>query len=320
MAESSSPWPKSLESLDGHGLCRISVNNIVQTVLVEGTTEPFYVGILDPRRLNETKERKWQPLGGAIRLTDTGRRMMELVGGEMLGPKGSKESGDARFSIPTEKFVEVMNFFSRLRPAVFEDSATREIFEELSEKEFDAHPPILSHAEASRITSVTHGVLHDLPKYEGASGRFSKDMPFARVTYLSSITMPKDVFDKLRLCPLIHIFSKEEASRIVEMRMQGQNPRTDGGDELATTMMLQSKIPPVVASSDSLYLYEKNAELECAVFIALGEAIKGGRTDLEEILKNVVLADGSKVDITEEQIQMILNKEVPRIRALVDHV
>jgi hypothetical protein len=313
----SSPRPKSLESLEGHSRCRITVNNIVQTAHVEGEAEPVYFAILDPRRYKEKGEKRWQPLGGAIRLTAEGHALVSLIGGEMFEKPGSKDSDDARFSIPTEKFTQVMELFSRLRPVLFEDTAQREVFEELSEKEFEEFPPILSEEDAAKVTCVTQGVLNEPPRYEGVAGRFAKDMPYARVTYLSSVSVPKDVFEKMKSSPLVHVFSKSEVDGIIDARMEGKETRAANGDALATTTLLLSKNPSVSKSEEAAPLYAEHAELEYAIFFAIGTALKAGRNDFEQILRNLTFRDGRPTAISDADISKILTVKVPAIQALV---
>ncbi len=311
-------WPPSLEKLEGHERIRVSVSNIVQTIRVEGSTEePKYLGFLDPRELNNTGRRRWQALGGAVQLTDLGKRLVQAVGGELLGNQSGKEAGDARFTVPTNKLLRLMPIFSRLRPLLFEDTASREVIEELSTKEFDDYPPVLTADDAKRITCISHGVMQGSPQYQGPAGRFAKDMPFTRMTFLSSITVPKSVLEKMQKSPVLHFFSKQEVNDVFEARLRGEPGRTEGGDPVSDTVMLLSKSPSTVDLSDTTHLYSKETEIEYAVFIALAEAIKSGRQDLSHVLRKLILPSGKSADLSEEQIKRILKAQESNIRKLV---
>lgn len=196
---------------------RISVANIIRRVRVKETGATYYPAILNPGAFAKG-ERKYQALGGGVKMTPLGTDNLKSMGAE-FGPKESEEHDDARFVISADKFQEAFDAFAKLSPDSFESDPIREIREELSQEKLSGTGSILTEDETKEIEAEYMGAVCQLPNLPETSERTAA-VPSRRLFHLFEIVVPKRIFEKMQKSTAMKLFSEKELKDIAENHAQ----------------------------------------------------------------------------------------------------
>ncbi|MDP2947116.1 MAG: hypothetical protein Q8N88_03295, partial [Nanoarchaeota archaeon] len=129
-------------------LVRISIGNLAPRIIIRGTGERGFIGILNSGAFKKGR-RLFQPVGGGAHLTVAGRELLE----KEFGAHDFHKS-DARFLVDDARLEEIFLFFTNRNSEYFETDPVREIREELSTEELPGIPPVLTAEEAGTINVV----------------------------------------------------------------------------------------------------------------------------------------------------------------------
>jgi hypothetical protein len=216
------PQQHSHEGLSGRERVRVSVSNLVHTVRVRETGETHQIAMRNEKVWKDKGERKYQALGGAVKMTEEGKAALIATYGAEFGIQGrpAEEADDARFMLDVteqgeEGVTAVMDTFSAQNPAVFEDDVLRETHEDL------VSAGILTEEEFSQITARYEGAVSPLKWKETTSER-ETGTPSERIFHLFELEVPAAVFQKMRESESLHILTKEDIDAIATATEEGK--------------------------------------------------------------------------------------------------
>jgi hypothetical protein len=220
-----------------------SISNLVRRgrfVHPDGREETFDIAIM----AGTTKEgkRRFQAVGGGAKLSETAVEELRTEYPSIRFREG-EEATDARFYIPiphaaqvnpssseeeqaketqalTTFVHEVMDRFVDPKAPVFTDTIEREILEELTETK-EGYEPVLTEAEAQKIETSYVGATSPIQWSKTTSGRSGSAAVYHRIFHLYDITIPEDLFNKLKNSERIRILSPEDIAAIRSSTQKG---------------------------------------------------------------------------------------------------
>lgn len=191
-------------------MVRISVGELAPFLVDADSGEVSYPVILNPNSRRRGED-LYQPLGGAVKLTEAGCKY--FVENFDVQPNAFHEKDDARFEVSEARHEEVLQIFED-----FNDHAdlitvdiTRELFEELTEPEIEGMPPILTLEEAKQVETVFLWTSRQPPGTSADTSPLAKkDAPSRRLFYIFKMKAPGHIIEKIRASPAIKFLAFEE--------------------------------------------------------------------------------------------------------------
>lgn len=220
---------------------RISVANIIRRVRVKETGATYYPAILNPSAFAKG-ERKYQALGGGVKMTKSGGESLKAIGAE-FGPQESEEHDDARFIISANKFQEAFDTFAKLQPDTFESDPIREIREELSQEKLAGMESVLTKDEVDEIEAEYVGAVCQLPNSSETSERVGS-IPTRRLFHLFEIVVPAVIFERMQQSEVLKLFSEEELKNIATQHAQNRKTLWKMKDAQGTAIISDNIFPP----------------------------------------------------------------------------
>ncbi len=211
----------------------ISVHNLVRRIRVRETDEVFYLAMQGkPITLDGVERKRFQAIGGAVKVTEQLRKKLKDKLGAQFGTTGSaEENDDARFHLPipeelramddatSQKRVayiwSVINKFSDISSKEFETSVQREMHEDFVGK------GIISESDFAGVTSRYVGGVTPIQFSYSTSARGGA-APSHRLFHLHDIEVSEEVFNKISSNSKIKILSEDDVARRARASATGQ--------------------------------------------------------------------------------------------------
>ncbi len=230
---------------------RFAIINVVNQVIVAETGESFHIAHLGKPIVIDGKEyKRYQALGGGAKVTAEGREYLERVYKAEFGRKdrSSEEADDARFYVPLKEdfrtsgearnqFVaSILEEFNKKDDQFFELDIVRELHEDL------VFEGILTEEEFVRVATKYKGAVSPILWKTRTSEREKAEIPSFRTFHLHDITVPQELFNKLRASKYLHILTQDDVEAIHRAATEGKSAGISG-DKAFVENILPEFIP-----------------------------------------------------------------------------
>jgi hypothetical protein len=212
---------------------RISVSSFVHHVRVKETGETFQLVQLNEDYLAKTGQRKYQAMGGAVKMTPAGmQKLVDSYGAEFGRPdRPAEENDDARFFINVapdkkqETLDAILAGFSQLNSEEFEDDVLREALEDIEK----ALGPLTSLERASMSTEY-EGAVSPI-RWETKTSERDTGGQSERIFHLFELEVPEALAVRLKESDVLRVVREQDVRDMQKATQEGVPgaPLQDGG-------------------------------------------------------------------------------------------